>query len=56
MNVKPIYQMKIGILEIKQDHKIKRKNKKKKLFLKTYIIFLREEKYFLMALIAEYFQ
>ena len=42
-------------LIIKQDHKMIEKYKKKRLFLKTCIDFLRQEKYFLMVLIIEYF-
>ena len=36
--------------------KIKRRNNKKKMFLKTYIIFLKVEKEFLMLFKAKYFQ
>ena len=36
--------------------KLQRKNNRKKMFLKTYIIFLKLEKEFLMLSIAEYFK
>ena len=47
--------MKFKNLNIKQDLKIIIKNKKKKLFLKTYINFMMQEKKFLMDLKVKYF-
>ena len=47
--------MKLKNLIIKQDLKIIIKNKKKKLFLKTYINFMKQEKQFLMDLKVKYF-
>ena len=39
MNIKPIYLLKLLILGKKRKHKVQKKNKEKKLFLKTCIIF-----------------
>ena len=43
-------------LKIDQNRKIQRKNKKKKIFLKTCVHFLMVEKKFLMFLKTKYFQ
>ena len=40
----------------KQNQRVQRKHNKKKMFLTTYLIFLKVEKVFLMLLIAKYFQ
>ena len=48
----------VEVLNFKKKAKLKGPEKKqqKKMFLKTYIIFLKIEKEFLMLLIAKYFQ
>ena len=54
MKIKVIYSLKLWILIKKQDRRIQRKSKRKNIFLKTNMYFLRIEKEFLMLL--KYFQ
>ena len=50
MKIKVIYSLKLWILTKKQDGRIQRKSKRKNIFLKTNMYFLRIEKEFLMLL------
>ena len=56
MNIKPIYELKSRILGKIRNQRVKKKNNKNKLFLKTRIIFLRVEKKFLTLFTAKYFR
>ena len=55
MKINQIYQIRLMNLIKKQDRNVIKKNKKEKLLKKTCIIFLKQGKWFLMALKAKYF-